>query len=59
NWLCSKEQVVAIPKAASPDHMRENVTAVDFMIEKKDIEMIDRASSGFHLPSLGQILGRL
>jgi len=40
-WLLSKEGVVAIPKAASIAHMRENAQAVDLKLGTKDLAAID------------------
>jgi len=40
-WLTAKESVVAIPKASSADHIRENFAARDLALEPVDIERID------------------
>ncbi|MDE1851597.1 MAG: aldo/keto reductase [Candidatus Micrarchaeota archaeon] len=37
NWLLSKENVVAIPKAGNPKHMAENAAASGFEMSKEDI----------------------
>lgn len=56
NWLISKEDVVAIPKAAGIEHIKENVKAADFELKKEDMKMIDEASSGFPFPSWRNVL---
>lgn len=56
NWLCSRKPVVAIPKASTVAHMRENVNAVDFALTKEEIERIDKASSGFSYPNWGKTI---
>lgn len=56
NWLVSKDSVVAIPKAADGNHVRENAAAADFNLKKEDIEIINNATSGFPFPSLKSIL---
>lgn len=43
NWLIAKEPVVAIPKAASLDHVRENVGATGWQMSKVDHDMLNRA----------------
>lgn len=40
-WLLSKDNVVAIPKASSERHMRENLAAVDLTLDDDDIARID------------------
>ncbi|WP_363464314.1 aldo/keto reductase [Halogeometricum borinquense] len=40
-WLMGKENVTAIPKAASPDHIRENFAARDLELDDEDREKID------------------
>lgn len=51
NWLCTKKAVVAIPKASTVTHTKEDVTSVGFALSKKEIERIDNANSGFSYPS--------
>jgi diketogulonate reductase-like aldo/keto reductase len=43
NWLVAKQPVVAIPKAASLDHVRENAGAVGWQMSKEDHEILDKA----------------
>jgi len=60
NWLCTRNSVVAIPKASTVAHAKENVTSLDFTLKKEDIKKIDDASSGFSYPSWGKtILSKL
>ncbi len=40
-WLLAKENVVAIPKAANPDHIRENYGALDVTLDEEDVSRID------------------
>lgn len=43
-WLTQKQNVVAIPKASQPDHLHENVSALDFELEQAEIARIDQLS---------------
>jgi 2,5-diketo-D-gluconate reductase B len=40
-WLLSKEPVAAIPKSESPEHIEENVGALDVELTEAEIEAID------------------
>ena len=40
-WLLSKENVVAIPKATSEEHIRDNWAARNLALDAEDIERID------------------
>jgi 2,5-diketo-D-gluconate reductase B len=40
-WLIEQEQVVAIPKASTEDHLRENIDVYDFALEDDDFYAID------------------
>lgn len=40
-WLLAKENVAAIPKAATPAHIRENYGALDLELDPEDVEKID------------------
>lgn len=40
-WLIEQEQVVAIPKASSEEHLKENIDVFDFMLEDDDFYAID------------------
>ncbi len=41
NWVVSKDNVVAIPKAGRLEHIRENAKALDFKLERKEIEELE------------------
>jgi diketogulonate reductase-like aldo/keto reductase len=43
NWLIAKNPVVAIPKAASLDHVRENAAAAGWQISQSDREALNQA----------------
>jgi len=43
NWLFAEQPVVAIPKAASLDHIKENAGAVGWQMSKEDLERLDEA----------------
>ncbi|MEX0844960.1 MAG: aldo/keto reductase [Balneolaceae bacterium] len=40
-WLIEQEQVVAIPKASSEEHLKENLDVFDFVLEDDDFYAID------------------
>ena len=40
-WLLSKENVVAIPKATSEEHIRDNYGALSLDLDEEDVERID------------------
>src|SRR5262249_3842817 len=42
-WLLRKEGVIAIPKSASSDHVRENFAALEVQLSKQDLAELDRA----------------
>jgi diketogulonate reductase-like aldo/keto reductase len=42
-WLVRQDNVIAIPKSASPDHVRENFAALDVRLNKQDLAELDRA----------------
>ena len=43
NWLLVQDEVVAIPKAVSPQHIKENLGAVGWALSKEDIDALNRA----------------
>jgi len=43
-WLLQRD-VIAIPKASNPEHVRENRGALDLILAKKDLEELDQAFS--------------
>jgi diketogulonate reductase-like aldo/keto reductase len=42
-WLLRQEQVIAIPKASSPAHVRENHAALGVQLTEQDLAELDRA----------------
>ena len=42
-WVLRHEQVIAIPKAASPAHVDENRAALDLHLSSQDLTRLDRA----------------
>lgn len=47
NWLISKPNVIAIPKASSHEHMVENSNSCDFKLDGEDLEKIDSLKTDF------------
>lgn len=43
NWLINRPSVMAIPKASSPDHVRENAHAAGWKLSEEDYRQIDAA----------------
>ena len=43
-WLLRQPDVIAIPKAARPDHVRENRAALDLPLAPEDLAELDAAS---------------
>lgn len=41
NWLCSKPNVVAIPKATKLEHIEENLASLDFEMSAEDLKLLD------------------
>ena len=41
-WTIRQEQVVAIPKAVRPEHVRQNAAAADLVLTEEDIVDLDR-----------------
>lgn len=46
NWLVSQENVIVIPKMLSPDHVKENLGALNWKMDKEDIELLRRDFPG-------------
>jgi diketogulonate reductase-like aldo/keto reductase len=40
-WLLQKPDVIAIPKASSPDHVRDNHRALEIRLSREDLDAID------------------
>ncbi len=45
-WVLRQEQVIAIPKAVDPDHLRANAAAVDLRLGADDLARLDAAFPG-------------
>ncbi len=43
NWLLRQNNIISIPKATNPNHVRENRAALDINLTEEDIKEIDRA----------------
>ncbi|MEL6439390.1 MAG: aldo/keto reductase [Cyanobacteria bacterium J06621_8] len=43
SWLLHQDQVISIPKATNPNHVRENRAALDLELSPEDLKEIDRA----------------
>jgi diketogulonate reductase-like aldo/keto reductase len=56
NWLCSRKSVVAIPKASTVAHTKDNVESVEWTLKEDEIKRIDNASSGFSYPNWGKTI---
>lgn len=54
NWLISKRNVIAIPKASSSEHMIENAGSCDFKLTKSDLQKIDSINTNYR-PISGRI----
>jgi len=42
-WLVRQSDVVAIPKASRPEHVRENRAALDIKLTDRDLQELDEA----------------
>ena len=42
NWLISKKNIVAVPKASNIKHLQENLAAIGWKLEQEDIRLLDR-----------------
>jgi diketogulonate reductase-like aldo/keto reductase len=42
-WVLRQDQIVAIPKAAMPEHVRQNRGALDLHLTNQDLSALDRA----------------
>jgi diketogulonate reductase-like aldo/keto reductase len=41
-WIVRQEGIIAIPKAGTPEHVRENRAALDIVLDEKDLVELDR-----------------
>ena len=48
-WLMSRDDVVVIPKAVKPDHVRDDIAAVDLRLDDEDRS---RLESAFPVPDV-------
>jgi diketogulonate reductase-like aldo/keto reductase len=42
-WVLRQDGIIAIPKAGTPDHVRENRAALEFRISEQDLAVLDQA----------------
>lgn len=42
-WVLRRESICAIPKASTPEHVRDNATALDVQLTEDDLAALDRA----------------
>ena len=40
-WVLQHDDVFAVPKASSPDHVRENAGALDIRLDADDLKLLD------------------
>jgi diketogulonate reductase-like aldo/keto reductase len=43
NWLISKKKIVAVPKASSFEHIKENAGAVGWSLDKSDLKRLEES----------------
>jgi len=55
-WLLRQDGLIAIPKAGTPEHVRENHAAVDLRLGKQDLAELDRAFPASSEPAPLQML---
>ncbi|MCK6214937.1 aldo/keto reductase [Micrococcus luteus] len=42
-WVLRRDSLCTIPKASSPQHVRDNATALDVELTREDLDALDRA----------------
>lgn len=42
-WLLGQDGMVVIPKAVRPEHVREDIAALDLKLDKEDMAELDKA----------------
>lgn len=42
-WVLRREALCTVPKASSPEHVRDNATALDVQLTDEDLDALDRA----------------
>lgn len=48
-WLIEQENVIAIPKASSTEHLEQNIDLYDFVLSDEHFEQIDELNKGMRL----------
>ena len=43
SWVLRRDSLCTIPKASSPQHVRDNATALDVELTREDLDALDRA----------------
>ncbi|HWQ83535.1 MAG TPA: aldo/keto reductase [Anaerolineales bacterium] len=41
SWLVSQPNIIAIPKSFNPDHLRQNLEAVDLVLDEDELNILD------------------
>jgi diketogulonate reductase-like aldo/keto reductase len=41
-WLLRQKELIVIPKASNPEHVRENRAALDLTLTERDLVELDR-----------------
>jgi diketogulonate reductase-like aldo/keto reductase len=49
-WVLRRDDVFAVPKASSPDHVRENAGALDIRLDADDLKLLDDEFPPPHRP---------
>lgn len=49
NWLICKENMITIPKSTNINHLKENLGAIGWKLDRKDIKLLD--STDFKIPA--------
>jgi hypothetical protein len=52
NWLISKQRVVAIPKSVNIEHIKENLGAIGWKMDKDDIKILEQISEKYQFKPL-------
>lgn len=59
NWLISRSNVVAIPKAGTIEHVKDNIEAGNFEMSVEDLSALDDAVSGMNFRTMKSKFGWL
>lgn len=57
NYLILKDNVTAIPKAGSIEHVKQNIDATNFQMSKEDVSELEQAISGLNYRTMKQKFG--